>query len=70
MSNYRMFTVAFKVTLIIPIVADKADSTGRRNTGIILLSEELIEHLDGCFPSERFAWPRVHRVSDGGQLLG
>ena len=47
-----------------------ADTTGRRNMSIILLSEELIEHLDRCFPSERFARPRVHRVSDGSQFPG
>jgi transposase InsO family protein len=48
----------------------KADSTGRRNTSIILLSEELIEHFDRCCPSGRFARLRVHRVSDGSQLPG
>jgi hypothetical protein len=47
-----------------------ADSTGRRSTGIILLIEELIEYLDRCFLSKRFARRRVHRVSDSGQFLG
>lgn len=55
---------------ILPTGGLKADSTGRRNTGIILLGEELIEHFARCFPPEGFARPGVHRVSDGGQLSG
>ncbi|CAA0096447.1 Uncharacterised protein [Starkeya nomas] len=55
---------------IIPTGDLRADSTGRRNTGIILLGEELIEHFARCFPPERFAGPGVHRVSDGSQLPG
>lgn len=47
-----------------------ADSTGRRNTSLILLSEDLIEHRDWRCPSERFARPGIHRGSDGGQLIG
>ena len=42
---------------IIPTGDRTADSTGRRNMIIILLTEELIEHFDRCFPSERFAKP-------------
>ncbi|SFD52835.1 hypothetical protein SAMN05428997_13166 [Bosea sp. CRIB-10] len=47
-----------------------ANSTDRRNTNIILLSEEVIEYFDRCFPSVRSAWPGVHRVRDGSQLPG
>jgi hypothetical protein len=41
-----------------------ADSTGRRNTGFILLGEELVEDFCGGFPFKRLSRPRVHSVSN------
>lgn len=46
-----------------------ADSTGRRNTGFILTSKELVEDFGGSFSTEGLSRPRVQRMGHGIQFL-
>lgn len=52
------------------IEAAKVDSTGRRNTGIILSPKELVEDFGRCFTAERFARSCVDSMGDCVQFPG
>lgn len=52
-------------SFIIPTAVFKADSSGRRNTVVLLPRQEMVENFSRCFPAERFARPGIEGMGYG-----